>query len=230
MNPSSTNFDSLLKDIPHYKSYPAMMPFVGENYMSHNHAKLLLLGESFYFPEDSVTHLNPVLWYSGNQSSLTEGEIEYIHCRDLLECEWKSAGHKMYRELNGCLGELGLEFRDRAVSLVSYTNTFMRPARDSGGSFMHCCSQQDVETSVETLVRIIQVLKPDTVVFTSVYAWNVVGKTLAGRVDSVAMDFVSHPTDPFHWNVESYPNGRKKFISLLQNWLIQNQTPSVVKK
>jgi hypothetical protein len=224
MNPSSTNFDSMLKDIPHYKLYPAMMPFVGENYISHNHSKLLLLGESFYFPEDSVTHLNPSLWYSGDQSCLTEGEIEYMHCRNLLECEWKSAGHKMYRELSGCLGELGLEFRDRAVSLVSYTNTFMRPARDSGGSFMHCCSQQDVETSVETLAGIIQVLKPDMVVFTSVYAWNIVGKTLAGRVDGVLMDFVSHPTDPFHWNVESYPNGRKKFISLLQNWLIQNQT------
>jgi hypothetical protein len=213
MNSSSTIFDTLLQDIPHYKAYPAMMPFVGQNYISPPRSKLLLLGESFYFPEDSTSHTNSSLWYSRNQTSLTEEEVEYIHCRNLLECEWKSAGHKMYCELNSCLAEVGLEFCDRAVSLISYTNVFMRPAHNSGGSFIHCCAQQDIELSMETLTKIIQVLAPNLVVFTSVYAWNTFGKTVAARFDGVSFDFVAHPTAHFYWNVESYPNG-----SLLHDW------------
>ena len=200
-----------------------MMPFVGQEYVASSHPKLLLLGESFYFPEDSTSHIDPAQWYSKNQTALNEEEIEYFHCRKLLECEWKSAGHKMYREINGCLDEVGLNFTDRSVSLVSYTNTFMRPARDSGGSFQHCCSQQDVEVSIETLSQIIQSLMPNKVIFASVFAWNTVGKIIAKRFADISIDFVAHPTAHFYWNVESYPNGRKKFISLLQGWSTTNK-------
>ena len=217
-NPSSNSFDTLLKEITHYQFFPAMLPFVGKDYVSANHSKLLIFGESFYFPEESTLHKDPSKWYSTNQDSLTEEEVEYINCRGLLECDWGSPGHKMYRELNSCLTELNLPSLDRPVSHVCFTNTFMRPARDSGGSFRHCCAERDVVASIDILTRVISTLSPDLVIFTSKYAWDAVGWRVAGQVSATTFDFVSHPADPFHWNVKSYEQGREKFRSLLRKW------------
>ncbi len=217
-NPSSNSFDSSLKEISHYQSFPAMLPFVGEDYVSANHSKLLIIGESFYFPEESTLHKDPSRWYSTNQDSLTVEEVEYLNCRGLLECDWSSPGHKMYRELNSCLAELVLPSLNRPVSHICFTNTFLRPARDSGGSFKHCCVDQDVNVSIDSLTKVIAALAPELVIFTSKYAWDVSGWRVAKQVSGTAFDFVSHPTDPYHWNVDSYEHGRKKFISLLSRW------------
>ena len=218
MNPSSIQFDSALLAVGHFKSFPAMTPFVGVDYINTNHSKLLILGESFYFPEESILHKEPSTWYASSQASLNDEEISHFNCRELLECEWKSDGHKMYREINRCLEEVGVTASERAISHICFTNTFMRPARDPGGSFMHCCSRQDIEISIDVLTKIINAVTPEMVIFSSVFSWNTVGKTLEKQIQGTCFDFVSHPTDPFHWNVESYPNGRKKFISLLEKW------------
>lgn len=217
-NQSSTAFDAKLKDIPHYKAFPAMLPFVGRDYSCSTHPKLLLLGESFYFPEDSTIHKDPVSWYSTNQSALNEEEVLYIDCRGLLECDWGSPGHKMYREINNCLEELGLPSQDRPVSHICYTNTFLRPAHESGASFKYCCVDQDIQVSIDVLTRVISALSPAIVIFASKYAWDAVGCRLAGQFTGLTFEFVSHPTDPFHWNVESYDHGRAKFLALLNRW------------
>lgn len=220
MNPSSNSFDTSLKEISHYQSFPAMLPFVGQDYVSSNHSKLLVLGESFGFPEESTFHKDPVRWYSKNQNSLTEEEVEYIHCRNLLECDWGSPGHEMYRELNRCLVEVGLPSQNRPVSHICYANTFLRPA-DSGAFFKHCCVEQDVAMSIDVLTRVIAVLAPDLVIFASKYSWEVVGRRIAPQVSGTTFDFVCHPTAHFYWNVESYNDGRIKFVSLLKKWAIK---------
>lgn len=195
-----------------------MLPFVGQNYVSANHSKLLILGESFYFPEESTLHKEPSRWYSANQSSLTEEEVEYVNCRGLLECAWRSDGHKMYREINNCLAKFELPTRDRPISHISYTNTFLRPAI-YGDSFKDCRVQQDIVVSVDTLTRIIASLTPDIVIFASKYAWDEIGLRIEKQISGTMFRFVSHPADPRHWNVESYPHGREKFISLLKTWV-----------
>jgi hypothetical protein len=185
---------------------------------------LLILGESFYLPNESTIHVDPVRWYSSNQASLTitkeenENEVDWINCRRLLECPWNPGGHKMYRELNACLGELDLPAHDRPVSHIAYTNTFMRPAIGEGDSFSKCCVPQDIVVSIEVLSRVIAALAPNMVIFTSKHAWNAVGKNIALQFSEITFDSVSHPTSPFQWRVESYPHGRAKFMSLLKEW------------
>lgn len=229
MNPSSTSFDQALKEIAHYTSFPAMLPFVGSDYISANHSKLLILGESFYLPRESTLHKDPVQWYSSNQSLLgitedeRETEVDWINCRRLLECVWNNGGHRIYREINGCLDEMNLPYSDRPVSNICYTNTFMRPATTEGGSFFKCCVPQDFAMSIEVLAKVISILTPDLVIFASKGAWDSVGKIVAEQVSGTSFDFVSHPADPRHWNVESYEHGRKKFISLLKKWAMNVQ-------
>ncbi len=217
-NASIKSFDDSLMKIVHYQSFPAMLPFVGEDYDSANHSKMLIVGESFYFPEDSTLHKDPAKWYSATQVLLNPEEIAYIDCKGLLECDWNYGGHKIYREINACLAELNLPFHDRPVSNISFTNAFMRPATESGNSFKYCCVEQDVAESVKVLTDIISILRPDIVIFVSKYAWDTVGWKIKSQVKETAFDFVSHPADPFHWNDESYEHGRDKFIMLLKKW------------
>jgi len=195
-----------------------MLPFVGGDYASAGHSKLLILGESFYFPEESTVHKDSGGWYSANQGSLTEDEIVYINCRELVECDWSSPGHRMYRELNSCLAELDLPSLDRPISHICYTNAFLRPASETGESFAGCCVDQDVAVSLDVLTKVVAALAPDSVIFASKYAWDVVGWRLAEQVSATRFDFVSHPADPHHWNVKSYEHGREKFIALLKGW------------
>jgi len=149
MNGSSTAFDGVLMEIPHFKSFPAMLPFVGQDYLSSSHPKLLICAESFYFPEDSVLHKDSAKWYSINQHDLDEEEeVGYIHCRNLLECAWVHPGHAIYRELNRCLEEIELPDSDRAISHIAFMNTFFRPAAHEGESFQKCCVPEDFGVSI----------------------------------------------------------------------------------
>ena len=217
MNPTSKAFDLSLMEIAQYQSFPAMLPFVGQGYVSENRPKLLIIGESFYLPDYSTLQKNACEWYSANQDLLTKDEVEWIDCRGLLECDWKSGGQRMYAEISRCLGEIDLPSIDRPVSNICYANTFMRPATD-GESFKHCCEERDVVVSIATLTRVIAALTPDLVIFASKYAWDVVGWSLAKQIPGITFDFVCHPIDPRHWNVTSYEHGRKKFITLLNKW------------
>lgn len=219
-SPSSTAFDLFLKEIPHYQSFPAMLPFVGEGYNSAIHSKLMIVGESFYFPQKSTCHIDSSKWYSINQNSLKEEELPYIHCRGFLECNWKDNGHQVYRELNRCLVELGVTSQDRPVSHICFTNTFQRPATVPRESFRKCCANQDIVKSIDTLTGVIAILAPDLIIFASKFAWDTVGCCIEKQVSGSTFAFVSHPADPYHWNVKSYQHGRSKFISLLiENWL-----------
>ncbi len=214
-NPSSTALDPLLGAIKHYQSYPAMLPFVGGDYRCEKHRKLLFVGESFYFPPTSTLHTDCESWYRGSQSSLSAEEVEYIHCRRLVEGDWRGKGHQMYKELNRCLDSFELRYNDRAISHVAYMNAFLRPAAEPGKSFEWCCTDMDIAVSLDTIKRVVAAIKPDLVVFASMYAWDAVGRRLSENLPAVKFDFVSHPTDPFHWNVKRYPHGRKKLMGIL---------------
>ena len=217
-NTSLDTFDSVLLSNSHYRAYPAMLPYVGADYDSPFHPRLLILGESFYFPEESTIHKVPDEWYASNQSHLTDDEVSYIHCRGLVECNWDAAGHKMYREINASLRELNYPTPDRPISHACFTNTFLRPASISGQSFMHCCTNRDIYLSLEVLSSVLSTLSPHQVIFASKYGWDSVGVSLAKQFPNMIFDFVSHPADPFHWNVQAYPHGRNKFMSLLKRW------------
>jgi hypothetical protein len=217
-NPSLKTFDTALGEIPHYQRYPSMLPFVGAEYGSVHHPKLLVVGESFYFPEESTSHEDPVKWYSMDQSVLDkDNEIAWINCRELLECGWKSAGHRMYRELNACLAELNLQTEDRPVSHIAFTNAFMRPAK-KGASMRHTYVHQDISVSLDVLTKVFSALRPDVVVFASMFAWRAVGVNFQDGLPGVEFKFVSHPADPRHWNKRSYQHGRTKFINILKIW------------
>jgi hypothetical protein len=121
----------------------------------------------------------------------------------------------MYRELNACLAAGGLRGGARPISHIAFMNAFLRPAAVPGESFKHSCHPKDIDTAKEVIGHVVLLMKPDLVVFATKYGWDSVGRFLAPLWPSCQTAFVSHPTDPFHWNVTSYAHGRSKFIEIL---------------
>ena len=52
----NTKYDSLLLSLPFYATHSYTLPFVGDDYDSPKHKKLLLIGESHYMPAGSTVH------------------------------------------------------------------------------------------------------------------------------------------------------------------------------
>ena len=218
---SSEYFDTLLNQHSHFQRFPKMRPFVGENYIDDSHKKLLLLGESGYFPPNSIIHKDAVSWYENNEKNLTDEECDYYNWRNLVGKAWINNGHEMYRSINRSLKEVLTTNADRAVSHIAYTNSFYRPAEEPGESIKHFCSPLDIEKSLDITSHVIQSLAPDIVVFVTKYSWDNVGWRIAEQFPNIQFEFTAHPADRRWWNRANYEHGKDKFISILEdNYLI----------
>lgn len=184
---------------------------------------MLLVGESFYFPHGSTIHLDADAWYGGRQENLSATETGYMNCRELLESEWKASGNMMYRELNRGLSALNLEYNDRPISHVAFTNAFARPAAKRGESFKHCCTSIDWEKSVEITDQVIKILKPELVVYTSKFSADKVSWKVAELNPTVDFRFTAHPASGGrYWTKDGYPHGRPKFSKILNEQFIRS--------
>lgn len=61
-----------------------MKPWVGSNYVSDKHKKLLVLGESHYLPKGSIKSHDVDAWYSGSEDSLDDKEKEWIFTAEII--------------------------------------------------------------------------------------------------------------------------------------------------
>ena len=174
MNIHSKEFDNLLNQIEHYHRFPAMRPFIGKNYGMNKKTKMLFIAESNYLPEKSTIHQKADIWYNSEQKDLDANEINWIHCRQLCECDWKSNGHMMYRELNRVLSEY-FDFNltdERAISNIAFMNGFQRPSPVLGESIKHFLTESDTTISAAVISQVISIINPDLVIFVSKLAWD----------------------------------------------------------
>lgn len=206
-----------LSSIWFYKQFPAMIPFIGDFYLSNMHKRLLLIGESYYLPNETQLHHSAMNWYKANQSQLDEDEVDWINCHGLLTCNWQSDGHQIYRELNSCIFSLDLKKEERAIDEIAYTNYFQRPAEKEGESFKNFCVEEDVQKSDEILNEIINIIDPEIIIFVSKYSWDVGGNKLKNAYKNKIIDFVCHPgTGGRYWHNTDYPHNKNKFMKLLK--------------
>ncbi|MDD4963962.1 MAG: hypothetical protein PHI11_08610 [Gallionella sp.] len=211
-------FDETLKQIEHYKKYPQMMPFIGDNYVSLSHRKLLLIGESNYFPKKAESHHSAEAWYLNSYKELTDEEMRWINCRDLLTGKWESPGHFIYRELNRCIEEI-LEINSlvKGITHVAYMNGFQRPA-NTGDSIKKILKEVDITIGYEAIRNTILAIDPDIVVFVSKFTGQCFKRKVSNDFKAIKCHTVCHPgTGGLYWHNQNYANGRKKFISILKD-------------
>lgn len=105
-----------------------------------------------------------------------------------------------------------------------FYNYFLRPAtvRKNNKSFKKDCTQLDREVAGTALCGIIELDKPDIVIFVSRYAHSEFKKyiELQQHGISIPIEFVNHPAHPASWHHRN-GNGKQKFERLLKEYWIK---------
>jgi len=177
-------FDTKLKEIRFYTKFEKMLPWIGSNYVSDKHKKLLIVGESHYYPANvryvgDVSRYSPEEWYS-NKPVIFEGDEEqWIFTRNIIEwgseTNWKAKGFLMNKNIELALSEAGLsaenKIGDRSFIFdeIAFMNYFIRPAFQ-GDSFKHIKTKLDSEKAFENFIKVINIIKPEIIIFVSKYA------------------------------------------------------------
>ena len=172
-------YDCRLREMDHYRRYPEMLPFVGNDYNDPSHGKLLLIAESHYLPEYSHAHNDAAGWYDGSSATLDKEERSWINTRAIVNSgknqKWSSRAKIIFRRIEDELLNAGFPRRENMFVHVAFMNCFLRPAK-TGLSISEMLTPEDVQKSAEAVNHVLAVLKPDRVCFISSVAWKYVGQ------------------------------------------------------
>lgn len=181
MSESTTSYDEQLKkEIPHYNSYPKMLPFVGSQWGKHK--RLLLLGESHYIDGKKLSQKFPDFDYQKEWYELDEKKLSTlsgnIHTRGVVKkadlpkvqgfSKALSIFYNVKKEIKGTIPVFSNE--PTVFQYFSFMNYFQRPAFIEGDSIIN--NSKDNEVAYQALKGVLHVISPDAIVFTSSKAHN----------------------------------------------------------
>lgn len=214
------------------EKYPEMKPFVGDNYNSNVHKKLLIVGESNYLPDYSTVHLDASRWYNGNSSLLDSDEKYWIDTAKLIEEStdkfFNKNGWSMYRNIHNALKESGLNSKSKSgrnefiFSEVAYMNYFKRPA-NQGNSIKEIFEPIDQEIAYQVFCDKVKELNPDLIIIASRYVnQKVEEKAIWEFLDKMNCKYchTPHPTSAYwntrlNWKSFEGRTGKEQFIHFL---------------
>jgi hypothetical protein len=203
-----------------FERFPELTPFVGENYSNKNHSKLLLIGESNYFPDELASKSvfkDAKKWYHGKDCHLIPEEMKEKVNND---------GKIVY--LRGLFSTIQKLLNTIQYDDVAFYNYFLRPASvknkngDSDLGLKKNYTDLDGEVAFVAFCGVLESLKPDIVIFASTLAWNkmeVFQNLYKKNFGEIVIKKVSHPSSPW-WNNSNGAYGRQLFEDLLtKHWI-----------
>jgi hypothetical protein len=212
----------------HFKNFPEMMPWIGDEY-NEQKIKILVVGESYFFKEATFHH-NASNWYSktfkdnlsdktGDLSKRSGHRVRHHITRSIDNSfkKNKKKTHPMHRNLHDVLLKTEIFKAKKSknytpFSSIAYINYFQRPAKSAGTSILE--KTIDLQVALETIKNIVSIIKPNIVMFASVKAYKAARTDkLLSFLDSrdVLYDYSAHPCSQ-HWNraCKKYGNIRGK--------------------
>lgn len=208
-----------------FERFPELIPYVGENYYSDNHKRLIFIGESNYFPASFDPLLEKIKRY-GDKTLLPLSPQELQSLRDFIEVfpdeqKWykeytgkpipesiKSfVGNAIdYKTFNNVFrlikGILKDETEKSGLEQVAFYNYFLRPAVDNGKTKGFKPQALDREVAGAALCGIIECLQPQVIVFLSKKAFEAFDKYLRDKnlnYDDIKILWAYHPASRRHW-------------------------------
>jgi len=180
-----------------------MMPWIGSDY-SNQGTRILIIGESHYF-KDTTLHHDPKIWYSRSfpeSLDLRSGHRVRHQITRSIDNKFGKETHIMHKNLNNELGKCYYFDRQNTTTnspynSIAYLNYFQRPANKTGGSISP--KALDIEVSLETIKGVINIIKPEVVLFASVKAFSIAKKSSLFSEIKLDYDYASHPCS-VHWN------------------------------
>lgn len=185
---------------------------------SNFHNKLMIVMESNYFKGDeNSVYRDPEAWYKGTDTQhLIPSDKERLVINN-------KSGYTPFNRLCNSMNAVSCGFQCETVyeKAILY-NYFLRPATE-GSTFKSVCKEIDRIVAGIALCGILEIDKPDIVIFASKYAYDEFTKykrSVGYDTKNVIMDFVYHPSAKFYkWDTN--PNSKQKFEKLLKEyWLI----------
>ena len=204
----------------HLSSFNCMLPWIGKHYSKEGHLRLLVLGESHYFPSGSHKHLNSEDWYSRlSMKDLNEDEISYISTADIvneaIDTNFKIKPFGIFREINKILSDqMSGSKSEKGIYHCMFMNFFQRPAQEEGDSIQE--DDNDIQIAKETLEWVLSEYKPVLVAVVSKKAGGYVSTVL----DKCSMPYciTPHPTCAW-WNRSAKSYGNKYGREILPAFL-----------
>jgi hypothetical protein len=201
--------------------FPELIPACQDNYWnSSKHKKLLIVGESNYFNDDvDSVFKDPQAWYTGTDKQHLIPEEKK---KDVSNYKGYKTFDRLCKSMNEVLNDTLCE---HVFEEAMFYNYFLRPAtvRKNNKSFKKDCTQLDREVAGIALCGIIELDKPDIVIFVSRYAHSEFKKyiELQQYELGIPFDFVNHPAHPASWHHRN-GNGKQKFEILLREyWIVK---------
>jgi hypothetical protein len=151
-----------------------MKPFIGKEFGTAL-PRLLLIGESHYFPRASTCHMDPTIWYSSDAAKLNDTERGWIDTpgliKDSREDGFSNRAHSIWRNSFQVLNDYGPKFAafDEVTDHIAFYNFFQRPAYE-GDSLAP--TNDDFRAANDTYAQVISEVSPTAVVFLSRLAHN----------------------------------------------------------
>jgi hypothetical protein len=194
-----------------FERFPDLVPFVGDEYGCSKYKKILLIWESYYDKDGKEDIIKcPNSWYF-------EAKVDKI--KEILGNKtndykrWLNFARKMHEK-----GEdrKSLTFKNIEKILNTFSgdensfrycagyNYYLRPASNSSSII---ADKLDEEIAAKTLEKIIDILKPDVVVFLSKKA-NTSFKTYKTKFPTIKFKSFVHPASAW-WNKKSGKDPKK---------------------
>lgn len=190
-----------MNSIKHYKHFPCMKPWIGDKYLSPLHKRLLLVGESHYFPKASTIHLDADSWYQREQSELSEKERKWLSTSGIIknnkEHNFPKKAHGIYKNTCSVINSCSFKYAQpsKVIEHYAYYNFFQRPAEVTGESIN--VKEIDKEVASAVFQSIIEKLNPELIIFTSALAGKIGGRL--AQAEGIAFVVTPHPTCAW-WN------------------------------
>ena len=206
---------------------------------SNSHHKLMIVGESNYLKDnvDSVFK-DPKAWYQGEASKIKQ----FLKDQEKKVSTWKY--YRTFSKLCKVMNEVANTHCNSVYEEAAFYNYFLRPAtvRGTDKSFKKDCEQLDRDVAGTALRGVIDILKPDIVIFASKYAYDEYKDYVKNSNNlnirfvneykylefvefdlKIRIDYVNHPAAQGNNNWYKSENGKQKFELLLKEYWLHNQ-------
>lgn len=204
--------------------FQELVPFVGENYYNESyHHKMILIGESNYFSselKEKSVFTDANMWY-------LEKNVPLIPEEKVKDVSNAIGGYRTFTKFFNIMKKVLDERRGRYPEYILqesvFYNYFLRPAilDGKGRGFKKSCQRVDKNVAGSALVGIIDILKPDLIIFLSKYAYSEFDRYAKsnGIKFNAQIEQVCHPASIW-WNRNGGTYGKLKFENILkEHWI-----------
>lgn len=222
--------DKLLQRLDNLQKHNSFLPHIGEKYNSMT-PKILIVAESHYLPEEFNNIISVDDWYNNPKKvyeSLNNKAKSWINTKEVIKHyqkeKIKTGGLSIFNNLEKSFRTIykGINL----FEVCAYINYFQRPAELKGETIK--VRPMDSEVALKNLLVLIDVIKPDKVIFVSSKAYDDFksNTTISVRNNLPFIGSVPHPSASSWWNRPSkkyglnekgeVANGREKFERIIK--------------